>query len=49
MPRPAYGSIADRVGAFLRRGRKLADIGDELPRDRIGRIGRIDEGRDIAG
>ena len=35
--------IADRVGALGRLGLKLRRIGDELARDRIGRIGAIDQ------
>ena len=35
--------VADRVMAFLRLHVQLARIGHELPRDRIVRIGRIDQ------
>ena len=35
--------VADRVVAFLRFHMQLARIGHELPRDRIVRIGRIDQ------
>ncbi len=35
--------IADRIGALLWRRRELRRIGNELPRDRVIRIGRIDQ------
>ncbi len=35
--------VADRVGALLGRGHQLRRVGHELPRDRIVRIGRIDQ------
>src|SRR5689334_1011572 len=39
--------IADRIGALFRRDRQLARIGDELSRDRVASIGRIDQSGDI--
>ena len=35
--------VADRIGALLRRRRKLRRIGHELARDRIVRIGAVDQ------
>ena len=35
--------VADRVGAFLRPSFKLGRIGHELPRDRIVRVGAVDQ------
>ena len=39
----AVGVIADRIGALLGRAGEFGGIGDELPGDRIVRIGRIDQ------
>ena len=35
--------VGDRIGQFFRRFDQLRDIGQELARDRIGRIGGIDQ------
>ena len=40
-------AIADRIGKLLRRDRQLPRIGQELPRDRIGGIGGIDQRRHL--
>ena len=37
--------VADRVGQFLRERHELVRARDELARDRIGRIGRVDQRR----
>ena len=41
----AVGVVADRIGALLRAHLKLGRIGHELPRDRIVRIGAVDQFR----
>jgi hypothetical protein len=43
----AFGVVADGIGALPGRVHELARVGQELPRDRIGRIGRIDEPGEI--
>ena len=37
------GAVADRVGQFLGRRRQFGGVGNELPGDRIGGIGGIDQ------
>src|SRR5713101_7815439 len=45
----AMRAIPDRVGALLRLYVELGRIGNELARDRVARIGRIDELCDVWG
>ena len=35
--------VADRIAAFLRSRVEFGDVGNELPRDRVGAVGRIDQ------
>ena len=39
--------VADRIGAFLRRDRRFAKIGDKLSRNRILRIVAVDQRHDL--
>jgi hypothetical protein len=43
----AVGVIPDRIGRFLRGAVELGRIGNELRRDRVMPIGRIDERRQV--
>jgi len=42
----AVGVIADRIGVLFRAHLKLGRVGHDLPRDRIVRVGAVDQLRD---